>query len=434
MLTLSFKGSRKSSDSCHSPIPLLPYLDESPVMSTFGTLYRVTTYGESHCASVGAIVDGVPPGLTLTAADIQTQLTRRRPGQSNLTTPRNEKDLVFIQSGVEHGVTLGTPIGLLVKNEDQRPHDYTETDLYPRPSHADYTYLTKYGIKASSGGGRSSARETIGRVAAGAIAEKYLTTVHGIEIVAFVSSVGKIHIPSLTTTFKGDDGDESEALNPEYVELLQTITREEVDKDITRCPHLATRERMKERIIKAKDANDSIGGTVTCVIRGLPAGLGEPVFDKFTAKLAHAMLSIPATKAFEIGSGFKGTEVPGSTHNDPFVRKEGGGLTTTTNWSGGVQGGITNSEDVYFKVGFKSPATISQPQQTAQYDGTPGSLAARGRHDPCVVPRAVPIVEAMAAIVIMDQLMVQNARKASAAPLPPVTTLPPTMVMPPGTK
>lgn len=402
-------------------------------MSTFGTLFRVTTYGESHCASVGCIVDGVPPGLKLTAPDIQVQLSRRRPGQSNLTTPRDEKDLVNIQSGVEHDTTLGTPIGLLVRNEDQRPHDYTETDLYPRPSHADYTYLTKYGIKASSGGGRSSARETIGRVAAGAIADIYLTQVHGIQIVAFVSSVGRISIPSTTISSTKEDEDHvDDVLNPEYIELLKTVTREKVDEDITRCPHAGTREAMKARIIRAKEANDSIGGTVTCVIRGLPAGLGEPVFDKFHAKLAHAMLSIPATKAFEIGSGFAGTEIPGSRHNDPFVLKENGGLTTSTNWSGGVQGGITNGEDVYFKVGFKSPATISQAQSTAQYDGTPGSLAARGRHDPCVVPRAVPIVESMAALVVMDQLMIQNARRATAAPLPPVTSLPPTMVLPPG--
>ncbi|KAG9000911.1 hypothetical protein FRB94_001552 [Tulasnella sp. JGI-2019a] len=411
-------------------------------MSTFGTLYRVTTYGESHCASVGCIVDGVPPGLQLSANDIQIQLSRRRPGQSDLTTPRNEKDLVHIQSGVEHGVTLGTPIGLLVKNEDQRPHDYTETDLYPRPSHADYTYLTKYGIKASSGGGRSSARETIGRVAAGAIAEKYLTTAYGIEIVAFVSSVGKVHIPTsgsvtsasttASTTGEGEDDDSSEdSLSEEFLTLMKNVTRAEVDKDITRCPHVPTQARMKARIIRAKEAQDSIGGTVTCVIRGLPAGLGEPVFDKFPAELAHAIMSIPATKGFEIGSGFKGTEVPGSRHNDAFTLKEGGGLKTLSNWSGGVQGGITNGEDVYFRVGFKSPATISQEQSTAQYDGTPGTLAARGRHDPCVVPRAVPIVEAMAAIVVMDQLLIQNSRKTTASILPPVTTLPPTMVLPP---
>lgn len=401
-------------------------------MSTYGTLFRVTTYGESHCSSVGAIIDGCPPGLELTEEDVQVQLSRRRPGQSNLTTPRNEKDQVHIQSGIERGVTLGTPIGLLVKNEDQRPHDYSETDLYPRPSHADYTYLQKYGIKASSGGGRSSARETIGRVAAGAIAEKYLKQVFGIEIVAFVSSVGKIHLPYNTASSQDQDSDDdADAVSPEFLKLISTITREEIDKHPTRCPHPETADRMTQRIIRAKDAQDSIGGTVTCVIRNVPGGLGEPVFDKFEAKLGHAMLSIPATKAFEIGSGFRGTEVPGSRHNDPFVGRDGGKLGTTTNWSGGVQGGITNSEDVYFRIGFKSPATISQAQQTAQYDGTPGTLAARGRHDPCVVPRAVPIVESMAAIVVMDQLLIQNARKTASGLLPPVTTLPPTMILPP---
>ncbi|CAE6410828.1 unnamed protein product [Rhizoctonia solani] len=403
-------------------------------MSTFGRAFRVTTYGESHCPSVGCIVDGVPPGMQLVETDVQTQLTRRRPGQSNLTTPRDEKDLVTIHSGVEHGVTLGTPIALQVRNQDQRPHDYTETDFYPRPSHADYTYLEKYGVKASSGGGRSSARETIGRVAAGAIAEKYLKIAYGIEIVAFVASVGKIHIPSgadAAATGGSEDPDYAEdALSPEYVKLLKTITREEVDKYITRCPHAETSEKMTQRIIRAKEAQDSIGGTVVCVIRNVPAGLGEPVFDKFEAELGHAMLSIPATKGFEIGSGFKGCEVPGSRHNDPFVAGEGGRLRTTTNWSGGIQGGITNGEDIYFRLGFKSPATISQSQSTAQYNGTDGSLAARGRHDPCVVPRAIPIVEAMAAIVVLDQLLLQQGRSTAAGLLPPVTTLPPTMVFP----
>lgn len=322
-----------------------------------------------------------------------------------------------------------------MKNEDQRPHDYTETDLYPRPSHADYTYLEKYGIKASSGGGRSSARETIGRVAAGAIAEKYLKLAYGIEIVAFVSSVGNIHLPSnvappsLSPSSEIED-EVQDALSEDFRKLLSTITREEVDKYTTRCPHSETSERMTQRIIRAKDAQDSIGGTVMCVIRNVPSGLGEPVFDKFEASLAHAMLSIPATKAFEIGSGFRGTEVPGSKHNDAFVGKSDGRLGTSTNWSGGVQGGITNGEDIYFRIGFKSPATISQAQETAQYDGTPGSLAARGRHDPCVVPRAVAIVEAMAAIVVMDQLLIQNSRKTAASLLPPATTLPPSMVRP----
>jgi len=257
--------------------------------------------------------------------------------------------------------------------------------------------------------------------------------------VAFVSSVGKIHLPaalsppSLTPLESSEDDDTAEdALSKEFVALLSNISREEIDKELTRCPHRETAERMTQRIKRAKEAQDSIGGTVTCVIRNVPSGLGEPVFDKFEAKLGHAMLSIPATKAFEIGSGFRGTEVPGSKHNDPFVQGENGRLRTTTNWSGGVQGGITNGEHIYFRVGFKSPATISQAQSTAQYDGAAGVLAARGRHDPCVVPRAVPIVEAMAALVVLDQLLIQNSRKTAASLLPPITTLPPTMVMPKG--
>lgn len=270
-------------------------------------------------------------------------------------------------------------------------------------------------------------------MAAGAIAEKYLREAFGVEVVAFVSSVGKIGMAaSVSSKKETEDEDEVEdALTPKFRELLSTITREEVDKYTTRCPDAEASERMTKRIIRAKDAMDSIGGTVTCIIRNVPAGLGEPVFDKLEAKLAHAMLSIPATKAFEVGSGFRGTEVPGSKHNDAFVQRSGGGLGTATNWSGGIQGGISNGENIYFRVGFKSPATISQAQNTAQYDGTAGQLAARGRHDPCVVPRAVPIVEAMASIVILDALLVQNARRSAASLLSPVTTLPSTMVLPP---
>ncbi|ORY29563.1 chorismate synthase [Naematelia encephala] len=397
-------------------------------MSSFGTLYRVHTYGESHCKSVGCIVDGVPPGLRLTEEDIQVQLSRRRPGQSDITTARSEFDTVHLQSGTEQGVTLGTPIGLLVHNKDQRPHDYAETDLYPRPSHADYTYLAKYGLKASSGGGRASARETIGRVAAGAIAEKYLKEAYGVEIVAFVASVGRVLLPFAK---EGDD----EVLGKEYLDLLTGVTRSQVDKEITRCPHRETSAKMEETIRAAKANNDSLGGTITCVIRNCPVGLGEPTFDKLEAVLAHAMLSIPSTKAFEIGSGFRGTTFPGSKHNDPFVdgvHPVTGErvLRTETNWSGGIQGGISNGEDIYFRIGFKPPATISQEQPTARYDGSSGVLAAKGRHDPCVVPRAVPIVETMAALVIMDMVLQQNARTASASLLAPVTHLPPTMVLP----
>lgn len=340
--------------------------------------------------------------MDLTEADVQPQLSRRRPGQSALSTPRNEADAVQIQSGTENGKTLGTPIGMLVMNKDQRPHDYSETDVYPRPSHADYTYLSKYGIKASSGGGRSSARETIGRVAAGAIAEKVLKLANGVEIVAFVSAVGPISI---------DRDPRSES----FQNLLANITREQVDNaGPIRCPDPSVSEAMVKQVEQYRDAKDSIGGIVTCVIRNVPVGLGEPAFDKLEAMLAHAMMSIPATKAFEIGSGFIGTTIPGSSHNDPFyIDPASGRFRTKTNNSGGIQGGITNGENIYFSVAFKPPATISQEQTTASYDGKEGVLAARGRHDPNVVPRAVPIVEAMAALVLADAYLIQKAREST---------------------
>ncbi|EME38604.1 hypothetical protein DOTSEDRAFT_75948 [Dothistroma septosporum NZE10] len=397
-------------------------------MSTFGQYFRVTTYGESHGKSVGCIVDGVPPGLELTEADIQPQMTRRRPGQSALTTPRNEKDKVEIQSGTEFGIALGTPIALRVLNEDQRPKDYGNRtmDQYPRPSHADWTYLEKYGVKASSGGGRSSARETIGRVAGGAIAEKYLKIAHGVEIVAFTNSVGPEHL------FPATREHPTPSTNPEFLQLIDKITREDVDSFLpVRCPSVEGTKRMEDLIAHYRDNSDSIGGTVTCVIRNCPSGLGEPCFDKLEATLAHAMLSIPATKGFEFGSGFGGCSVPGSTHNDPFVKAEaqpavGNGapgterprLTTKTNNSGGIQGGISNGAHIYFTVAFKPPATIGQAQTTATYDETEGILEAKGRHDPCVIPRAVPIVEAMAALVIMDAVAAQSARQSMRARLP----------------
>ena len=371
--------------------------------------------------------------MELTEDDIQPQMTRRRPGQSALTTPRDEKDRVQIQSGTEFGITLGTPIGLMVKNEDQRPKDYggSTMDMFPRPSHADYTYQEKYGVKASSGGGRSSARETIGRVAAGAIAEKYLSLTHGVEIVSFVSSVGDEHLFPPTIAYP------TAATNPLYLELLSKITRAEVDNFLpVRCPNAEASARMANKIAGFRDAKDSIGGTVTCVIRNTPLGLGEPCFDKLEAMLAHAMLSIPATKGFEIGSGFGGCEVPGSIHNDAFIQAPaiaprpdaaaattngGPRLTTKTNNSGGIQGGISNGAPIYFRVAFKPPATIGQAQNTAMYDSTAGVLEAKGRHDPCVVPRAVPIVEAMAALVVMDALLSQEARQAARSKLPRIS-------------
>lgn len=393
-------------------------------MSTFGKHFRVTTYGESHGKSVGVIIDGVPPNLSLTEDDIQPQMTRRRPGQSALTTPRNEKDKVEIQSGTEFGVTLGTPIGLKVLNEDHRPTDYggggKNIDMFPRPSHADWTYLEKYGVKASSGGGRSSARETIGRVAAGAVAEKYLADAFGMEIVAYTNSVGPVEL------FPSTKEHPSPSANPAFLDLLNKVTRKDVDSFLpVRCPDAGVTKQMEDLIGEFRDREDSIGGTVTCVIRNCPTGLGEPCFDKLEAELAHAMLSIPATKGFEIGSGFGGTRMPGSIHNDAFIKapaippgetKPGVSrprLTTKTNNSGGIQGGISNGAHIYFNVAFKPPATIGQAQQTTGYDEQEGVLAAKGRHDPCVIPRAVPIVEAMAAITIMDALLPQLARRSA---------------------
>ncbi len=357
--------------------------------SSLGTLFRISTFGESHCAGVGVVVDGVPSRMQLQASDIQIQLDRRRPGQSKLSTDRDEADQVEILSGVENGLTLGSPIGLLVRNKDQRPQDYGTMSQIPRPSHADLTYRQKYGIHASSGGGRSSARETIGRVAAGTIAEKFLLQEYGIEIVAWVSSVGDV---------------DAQAVD------FSNICRELVDANEVRCPDQAAAQQMSEQILAARADKDSIGGILTCVCRNLPAGLGEPAFDRLEARLAHAMLSIPATKGFEIGSGFDGARMRGSAHNDPYTFKNGR-LGTLINRSGGVQGGISNAEDVYFRVAFKPPATIGLAQKTVDYQGQEATLEAKGRHDPCVVPRAVPIVEAMAALVIADLALIQKMRQ-----------------------
>lgn len=354
--------------------------------NTWGSIFSVTTFGESHCKGVGAVVDGCPSQLALTEADIQPQLDRRRPGQSDLTTPRREADQVTILSGTENGVTLGTPIGLLVANQDQRPGDYADLSNVPRPSHADYTYQMKYGVRAASGGGRSSARETIGRVAAGAIAEKLLKERYGVDIVAWVSAVGEIECGEVD---------------------VETVTRADVDATVVRCPDPAAAGPMAELISAVRDDRDSVGGVVTCVCRGLPAGWGEPVFDRLDAKLAQAMMSLPATKGFEIGSGFAGTRMRGSGHNDAFVTK-GDRLGSATNRSGGIQGGISNGEPVVFRTAFKPPATIGLPQKTVDFDGGSVVLEARGRHDPCVVPRAVPIVEAMAALVLVDLALRQQ--------------------------
>jgi len=358
--------------------------------STFGTFFRITTFGESHCKAVGVVIDGCPPGLSLVETDIQKQLDRRRPGQSALSTDRQEADQVVILSGTERGRTLGTPIALQVANQDQRPKDYGNMRDIPRPSHADYTYQMKYGIRASSGGGRSSARETIGTVAAGAVAAKILAEKHGIEIVAWVESVGEIEAGPIDSL---------------------SITREEVDATVIRCPDRQAAARMEELVAELKAQGASVGGTIGCVIRQVPAGLGEPVFEKLEARLAQAMLAIPATKGFEIGSGFAGSRMRGSQHNDPFVKK-GDRLGTSSNRSGGIQGGISNGEHITLRIAFKPPATISRPQETVDFAGEAATLEAKGRHDPCVVPRAVPIVESMAAVVILDMLLRQEARNA----------------------
>lgn len=359
--------------------------------STIGTLYKVSTFGESHGKAVGAIVDGCPANLELCETDIQPQLTRRRPGQSDMTTPREESDLVTILSGVENGRTLGTPIGLMVNNKDQRPGDYGEMSNIPRPSHADYTYQMKYGNRASSGGGRSSARETIGRVAAGAIAEKWLMEQFGTRITSWVSTVGDIDARDLST---------------------EVPTREQIDANMIRCPDEAAAAKMIELVAATRDRKDSVGGILTCVAENVPVGLGEPVFERMEAKLAQAMLSIPATKGFEIGSGFAGSRMFGSKHNDPFKMTADGRLGTETNHSGGVQGGISNGEPLVFRIAFKPPATIGLAQETSTFEGDSIVLEAKGRHDPCVVPRAVPIVETMTALVLMDFVLRQSYRNA----------------------
>jgi len=356
--------------------------------STFGRLFRATTFGESHGGSVGVVVDGCPPLLELSEADVQVQLNRRRPGQSKLTTDRDEPDRVEILSGLEDGRTLGTPLAMMVRNRDARPGDYKSFAEVPRPSHADFTYLTKYGVRSASGGGRASARETIGRVAAGAVAAKWLADNFGVEITAWVDQV--------------------EGLGPAAVDPA-VVTRVAVDANDVRCPDPDLAPKMITAIEAARADKDSVGGVISCVCRGLPVGWGEPVFDKLEALLAGAMLSIPATKGFEVGAGFEGTRLRGSAHNDAFVAK-GDTLGTATNRSGGIQGGISNGEPVIFRVGFKPPATIGAEQKTADYTGRETILAARGRHDPCVLPRAVPIVESMAALVLADLALIQKSR------------------------
>jgi len=355
--------------------------------SSFGRLFRIHTFGESHGGGVGVVVDGCPPRLALCADDVQVELDRRRPGQSRLTTPRQEADRVEILSGVFEGRTLGTPIAMLVRNQDARPEAYADFREVYRPSHADFTYDAKYGIRNWQGGGRASARETIGRVAAGAIARKLLAW-YGIgPITGFVSQVHTIDAKC---------------------EPLE-VTREAVEATPTRCPDPQAAAAMIERIDAARREGNSVGGVVTCVAHAVPPGLGEPVFDKLEAELGRALLSLPASKGFEIGSGFAGTRLYGSEHNDPFFAEEGR-VRTRTNRSGGVQGGISNGEPIVIRVAFKPTATIRIEQETVDVHLEATTLAASGRHDPCVLPRAVPMVEAMMTLVLADHMLRQRAQ------------------------
>lgn len=355
--------------------------------STFGRLFRITTFGESHGGAVGVIIDGCPPRLELSVEEIQRDLDRRRPGQSGITSPRAEADRAEILSGVFEGKTLGSPIAILVRNTDARPEAYAAfKDIY-RPSHADYTYEAKYGIRDWQGGGRASARETVGRVAGGAVARKLLSAAAAIEVLAYVRQVHTLVAE----------------IDP------ARVTAEQVESNPVRCPDVGLAQEMMARIDAARREGDSLGGVVECVCRRVPPGLGEPVFDKLEADLAKGMLSIPAAKGFEIGSGFGGSAMKGSEHNDPFTSIDGR-IRTTSNRSGGIQGGISNGEDILLRVAFKPTATIRKAQQTVNRDGAPVTLTAQGRHDPCVLPRAVPIVEAMACLVLADHLLRQRGQ------------------------
>ncbi len=365
--------------------------------SIFGQLFRICTFGESHGGGVGVVVEGCPPRLELSAEDIQFELDRRRPGQSKIATPRRETDTCEILSGTFQGKTLGTPIAILVRNKDTRPQDYSEMARAYRPSHADATYDAKYGFRNYQGGGRSSARETIGRVAAGAIAKKILHACAGTEIVGYVKRIKDI---------------EASALDP------SGVTLEAVESNIVRCPDPEIAAKMIAAIEAARDDKDSLGGVVECVVRNVPKGLGDPVFDKLEADLAKGILSLPASKGFEIGSGFAGTLLTGKAHNDEFVLDEAGNLRTATNRSGGIQGGISNGENIVLRAAFKPTATIGKEQRTVTNTGEETILAARGRHDPCVLPRAVPMVEAMVALVLCDRLLCHHAQCTLLPDLP----------------
>ncbi len=356
-------------------------------MNTIGRIFRLTSYGESHGAAIGGVIDGCPAGLKIDLEFIQRELDRRKPGQSHITTQRAEGDKVEFLSGIFEGYTMGTPIGFMIKNQDQHSADYNDLKDVYRPSHADYTYDQKYGMRDHRGGGRSSARETIARVVAGAIA-KILLSESGIKINGYVSQVGQIRI------------------DKPYQELDLNLT----ESNIVRCPDPETAKKMIHRIEQAGRDHDTVGGVVSGVITGVPSGWGEPVFNKLHADLGHAMLGINAVKGFEYGSGFAGTELSGSEHNDVFIKKEGH-VTTITNHSGGIQGGISNGQDIYWRVAFKPIATLLKEQQTINKEQQQTTINPKGRHDPCVLPRAVPIVEAMAAIILADHLLLSRLSK-----------------------
>jgi chorismate synthase len=372
------------------------------VGSTFGELFRVTTFGESHGPAVGCVIDGCPPQLRISAEEVQRELDRRRPGQSRIVTQRQEADQVEILSGVLDGVTLGTPIALVVRNEDQRSRDYDEMREKYRPSHADYAYDQKYGIRAWSGGGRASARETVGRVAAGAVAKKLLAEHWDVEVVAWVETVQHV-----TAT-----------VDP------SSVAQNDVESHITRCPDPVAAEQMLALIEAVRKEGDSVGGVVGCVARGVPPGWGEPVFDKIEADLAKALLSLPASKGFEIGSGFAGTLLRGTEHNDPYTADADRRVSLSTNRSGGAQGGITVGGPITLRVAFKPVATVLAEQPTVTTRHEPTTLKGRGRHDPCVLPRAVPMVEAMVALVLADHALRQAAVRSTVEPWEPGTPVP----------
>lgn len=355
--------------------------------NSFGKLFKITTFGESHGLALGVIIEGCPAGLKIDEEKIRLEMQRRKPGQSKITTQRKEEDEIQILSGVFEGISTGTPIGIVIPNSDQKSKDYSHISDKFRPSHADYTYFEKYGIRDYRGGGRSSARETAARVAAGAIAKQLLAT-KGVSVQAFVSQVGDL------------------TLEKSYQELDLS----KAEENIVRCPDPETAEKMIDLIESVRLERDTIGGVVTCVIKNTPVGIGEPVFDRLHAELGKAMLSINAVKGFEYGSGFEGVKMRGSQHNDSFV-KEGEKIHTLTNHSGGIQGGISNGEDIYFRVAFKPVATIMQDQESLNEAGESVIVSGKGRHDPCVVPRAVPIVEAMAALVIVDFILLAKSNK-----------------------